>query len=1011
MMLVSLAPVCLLGTIVYYQARDTIISQVGERLQAAADLAMSQVDRTFAFAIENIRSWSELEIMQEVSRSDPRGLVSDMLQDYQRSYGVYSNLVVADLNGQVVAAGDKDLVGTDVSQSPWFVHTKNTRMVRVGQLRLDPYIGGYGVAISMPIFKKGSSSELIGILTASFSWSELLAMINKIEVVSGGQNELGYAVLIDREGYIIAAPGFILLEDDGSISENDRLRVYGKRWWGVENPDVLKEMLTEPDHRYFTKGNLRQLVVNSPGLQFPNLKPMGWSLLLVRDAEDALADIRKIRERAILVAAVTTFIIFIIVFFASRHIAHPILLLTQWANELARGRLNSKIDFNSRDEIGQLAQSLENMRQDLKGYLDEIYESKEQFQTLIDSIDCIVWEAEANPVRIAVVNGQTEHVLGHSPMDLLEQMQDWKDWVHPDHVDLIRDAFRHAIETANDGFVEFKARHRSGEWVWLKAFISVVIEGIQVVGLRGVMFDINDIIKAAEEMAQARDIAIKTAERKSQFLAIVSHEIRTPMNGMLGMLELLRDAELSGEHRQNLELALSSGKNLVALVDDVMDFTRLESGEMEFHYERANIQQLFHDAIALIAPEAYRKGLDVGVVQEANLPVYAELDAVKVRQVLSCLLSNALKFTAHGSILLWAEMLSEDRLYVEIKDTGVGIAGEQQDDIFEPFVQEDASTTRRYEGSGLGLSLSKRIIESMGGSIGVKSIKGVGSSFYFELPVKVMGNRKSDTSHQRHELYRRCPDAAALLIGDLPATKMVLQMACQQWGIEFRWEPKEGRVLRQLEEILNAHNYRWIFIAQEMSDRFWARLNPYLSEQQQTRIIQLRLPHEKYGQRPFPHLYVPFTRKALLQVMLDEERSVSESQRSSNAGELPTILVVDDNAVNRKVACGFLKKLGFTFETAEDGQQALELVQKHQYGAILMDCQMPVMDGYQATREIRKYLKGAFLPIIAVTANAMEGDREKCLAAGMDDYIPKPLRKNILEDKLFSWLKKARMSS
>lgn len=1013
MSVVALVPLLLFGSLFYFQARTSLIQQVGERLQASSHLAMSQIDRSFGFAFENIRSWSELEILQEVEYGDPDGLVSDMLQDYQRSYGVYSNLVVADVTGRVVAAGDRDLVGVSVKEAPWFVHTLNTRTSRVGDLRLDPYVGGYGVAITVPVFGKGEERRLIGVLNASFSWTELLQMTNAIEVVNEGQTQLGYALMVDREGYIIAAPGFILLDDEGSTNEGDVLRVYGKRWPPLTDASLLREVLQESGHRYLTLDEQSVLAVNAPGVQYQHLKPMGWSLLLVRDAEDALSDMSAIREKAVLVAVVTAGMIFIFAYFAARQIARPVLMLTHWANDLARGRLGSRIELRTRDEIGELANSLDNMRRDLKGYLDEIYDAKERFQSLINSIDCIVWEAEVAPLRMVWVNGQTEHVLGHSADDLLEVMADWDAWIHPDHQERIREVFRHAVDEAQDGVVEFKARHQDGHWVWLKGLISVELEGLHVVGLRGVMVDINDIVNASEEMAHARDIAIRTAESKSRFLAIVSHEIRTPMNGMLGMLELMADSELNEEQQQQLDIARRSGKNLVALVDDVMDFTRLESGDMRFAQERADLHQLLHDMISLIAPDAYRKGLDIGVVQEINLPKYVCTDAVKLRQALSSLLSNALKFTSHGSILLWAELLPDDRLYIEVKDTGVGIAGEDQEDIFKPFVQVDVSTTRRFEGSGLGLALSQRFIEAMGGSIGVKSIKGVGSSFFIELPVQVADARESDTLKQRQAFFDHYSGAAVLLIGDLPATKMVLQIACQQWGLSFHWEPKESRLLRQWDEVFAREDYRWVFIAQEMSDRFWSRLNPWLAENQKAQVIQLRLPHEKAGQRPFPHIYVPLQPQALITAMVGERWKGLEEQgqTATSQPEQPTILVVDDNPVNRKVASGFLAKLGYPSDVAEHGAEALDKVREHTYGAVLMDCQMPVMDGYEATRAIRQYLKGRYLPIIAVTANAMDGDKEKCLAAGMDDYIAKPLRKNVLEKTLFDWLNRAEVSA
>jgi len=1037
MLLVSLVPLLVFGLLSYYQARDVVISQVGERLQAGSNLAMSQIDRTFAFSKENIHSWAELEIMQEVAKGDPEGTVSAMLEDYQRSYGIYSNLVVSDIDGSIVAAGDQDLLGVDVANAPWFVETMRQRAPRMGELRLDPYIGGYGVSISIPIFKEYSDEDVVGVLNASFSWTELLTTVNSIEVVSEGQSAKGYAILIDRDGYIIAAPGFILLEDDGSTADSDMLRVFGKRWWAAEDPYVLQQLLNVPDQRYIRKGEQRLLVVNTPAQSFDNLAVTGWSLLLVRDAEDALEAVASIRERALLIALITAISIVGLAYLLAWQITRPITLLSAWSKDLAKGNLSQEIDIQTSDEIGQLAGALDEMRVDIKGYMDDLSEAKERFKSLIDSVDCVVWEAEVSPIRIIGVSGQVGHVLGYSAQTMRDTMTNWESWVHTDHLVEVKASFRMAVENAQDTFVEFKAKHADGHWVWLKAFVSVAIEGLEVVGLRGVMVDISDIVKASEEMKEARDLAVKTAESKSRFLAIVSHEIRTPMNGMLGMLDMLKDAGLGADEQSKLDMACQSGKNLVALVDDVMDFTKLESGEMEFNYSQVDIQQLFHDVVALVAPDAYKKGLDVGVIQEANLPRYILADAVKLRQVLLALLSNAVKFTSHGSVLLWAEMLAQGRLYVEIKDTGVGISKEGQDEIFKPFTQEDVSTTRRFEGSGLGLALCQRLIEAMGGSVGVKSIKGVGSSFYIELGVEEVGEKGPQISELRHRFQDSCPSSSALLIGDLPATKMVLQIACQQWGVGFHWEPKESRVVRKLDEILRADSYRWIFIAQEMSDRFWERMNPYLSENDSVQVIQLRLPNERYGQRPLPHLYVPFPQESLSNLMLDgriddsigkqqvplDTKLVSSAKKAvasqvvkGEPGPLlgdgfQRVLVVDDNPVNRKVACGFLKKLGFQTDVAEDGKQAVEAVAKNAYGMIFMDCQMPVMDGYEATREIRKRFADEVLPIIAITANAMEGDKEKCFDAGMDDYIAKPLRMDKLKATLTVWMERLQSSS
>ncbi|CBL44306.1 putative response regulator receiver [gamma proteobacterium HdN1] len=1015
MLAVALTPVGIFGVIAWQRVSETFINQTGDKLLSTSSQALAQIDRTFSFTRENVTSWSRLDVMQEVATGDPNNHIGTMLEDYQNAYGVFSTLVAVNASGQVIAAGDSDLKGVSVAGTDWFHQVMRNRAPAIGHLRLDPVLGGYGIKIVMPIFKKFGNGEVIGAVAASFDWAELLHLVSAINVadstVNVGQTPSAYALLMDREGYIIAAPDFILAEDDGSAMEADSLRVFGKRWWVAEMPSLLSQMLSRPGYRYIKRSGKEWLVVSMPSTQFSTLSNMGWSLVLVRDANEALAGLDFVRERAIWVGCIAVVILFLVAWTFARHISAPIQRLSEWAKTLSPGNLDARLDVVSADEIGDLGRVLDDMRHHLKVSMDEISNAKERYQAVLDSIDCIVWEAQISPIRMLLVSGKVESVLGITNDDASEEkvsewLLHWREWVHPDYHKALSQAFSHAITNAQDTFVQFQARHQNGNWVWFKAFISVVISGIRVVGLRGVMVDITDVYRAKEEVQKARDLAVSTAENKSRFLAIVSHEIRTPMNGLLGMLDLLRENNgLNDEQKDTLQVAWQSGRNLLSLVDDVMDFNRIEAGEMQFHYERTNIHELLNAALTMVAADAYKRGLDVGLVLESNLPELVVCDAVKVRRILANLLSNAVKFTQHGSVLLWAEMLPGNRLYVEVKDTGVGIGAQEQQQLFQAFVLGDSSSTRRHGGSGLGLVLAQRILEAMNGRIGVKSIKGLGSSFYFELPVDVIGGQESPRVQQRLRFQREHAGAAVLLIGDLPATQIVMQLAAQHWELGFHWEPKESRVLRHLDEILNARDYHWIFIAQEMSERFWEKMAPYMQSHPRLRIVQLRLPAEKHGQRPLPHIYVPFSDGALADVMLAGRRE-TEKTAQLIASQTPSkrLLVVDDNEVNRKVACGFLRKLGYEADTAENGQEALDAVLEKDYGLILMDCQMPVMDGYEATRQIKALPKGKYLPIIAVTANAMEGDRDKCLAAGMDDYTTKPIRREKLQELLNHWL-------
>ncbi|PCJ31953.1 MAG: hypothetical protein COA99_16795, partial [Moraxellaceae bacterium] len=593
MLVVSLAPLLVFGLLSYHQARDLLINQVGERLHAASHFAMSHIDRTFAYSKENVHSWAELAVMQAVANGDPAGAISAMLTDYQRTYGIYSSLVVTNASGHITAAGDRALLGVDVSQSPWFIETVKQAAPRMGKLRLDPYVGGYGVAISTPIFRENSDNEIIGILNASFSWAELQSTVNSIEVVSEGQTAQGYATLIDRDGFILAAPRFVLLGDEGNVAasvveraaevsadksadksadESNISRAFETRWWQAENPEVLQQLLEVPAQRYLQRDGRQLLVVNTPATSFDHLSATGWSLLLVRDAEDVLAGVASIRERTLLIALITAISIVVLAYFLAWQITRPIKKLSLWSKDFAKGNLNRELKIQTSDEIGLLAESLDGMRENIKGYIDELSEAREQVQTLIDSLNCVVWEASVEPFRIINVSGQVGQVLGYDAKTMRNRMSNWNSWIHENHWVRVESTFLNAIKHAQDAYCEVKAKHAEGHWVWLKVFISVVIEDDNVIGLRGVAVDISDIVSASEEMKEARDLAVSTVESKTRFLAIVSHEIRTPMNGMLGMLSMLKEAKLGADEQAKIDMACQSGKHLLELVNDVMDY-------------------------------------------------------------------------------------------------------------------------------------------------------------------------------------------------------------------------------------------------------------------------------------------------------------------------------------------------------------------------------------------------------------------------------------------------------
>ncbi len=1019
---VALIPFFVFGSIAFVRLYDSILSQVASRMQATSKQTMSQINHTFGLAEETVASWARLGVMQAVAEADPDQLISGMFRDYQHTFNFVNSVVAVDSSGLIVAAGDKRLIGASVAQTEWFTQVRTTgrqyrSLLGVGRLNGNSLVNGQGIHFAVPIFSLNSGKEFIGAINVSFDWQQLVHHITIMDQLSGQDQAANYAVLINREGYVIAAPRFILDTLKATNSKkvtNSKVtnlgegteRYFGKLKWLEKRPELLQQLTGAPGVFEVKDGSRLLMLSNQAATGFSHLKDTGWTLVVVHDAYTELRDVYLMRQQAYGVGALAILIVGLVSYLFSRQFAKPIARLSAWAEELSKGRLDNKISVRSKDELADLAGALDHMRCNLRSYFNELVEAKELYQNIIDSIDCLAWEVSLHPFEIVLFRGNVEAVLGCSTDQVRTRVEHWKDYVEVSHQERVQSAIQEALTTQRNTFVEFKIRHDLGSWVWVKVLLSVIVKDNQAVGLRGIAFDISNIVQAAENMAEARDMALKNAEDKNRFMALVSHEIRTPMNGMLGMLELLQDQNLNLEQKQTLDLALESGRNLLSLVGDVVDYTRLVSGELEVRYDETDLPELLSSIMRLVATDAYAKGLDLGLVIEVNMPSRVWLDSGKLRRILVHLLVNAVKFTHHGSVVLWAEVLDNKLLYVEIKDTGVGIQPERQIELFAPFTQADLSTTRRYSGTGLGLAVCRGLLELMGGNIGVRSIENVGSSFCFSIPLEVNAEADVQSAHWKQQFNRLEKKGDALLVGDMPATQVVIKMACEQWGLGFHWVAKENQIINDLQGFLAGLKLCWILVAQDVSDRFWDRLLPYLRDHPDLKIIQIRVPTERYGQRPMPHLYAPFSQLQLAQAMLalQGEPRPSVAAPAVDQTSLPRVLVVDDNEVNRRVACGYLRKLGFSCDIAEDGLQALEAIKVTDYHAIFMDCQMPVMDGYQATQAIRQYLGEKPLPIIAITANAMLGDREKCLDAGMDDYIAKPLKMDTLQQVVSHWL-------
>ncbi len=421
------------------------------------------------------------------------------------------------------------------------------------------------------------------------------------------------------------------------------------------------------------------------------------------------------------------------------------------------------------------------------------------------------------------------------------------------------------------------------------------------------------------EAERARDAAERALRVKSDFLATVSHELRTPMNGVIGMSELLLASGLGGDQKDIAETLRDSAETMVGLIEEVLDFSKIEAGKLVLERAPFDLRLAIDGVLRMLSVLARRRGLTLNASFEGPLPSRVLGDITRLRTLVTNLVGNALKFTERGAVELRAALDARDDqravMRVSVLDTGIGMSPATIERLFEPFTQADASSTRRYGGTGLGLAICKRLVQEMGGEIGVESAEGAGSTFWFTLPLEI--------------------EAASTLGAD--ACESVVYASAAQ-------------------------------------------------------------PSMRPSRPP------PSTRPAQVPVSTRPSR-VPMSTRPPVTSSRPTVLVVDDNAVNRLVAARLLQKLNYEVDTAASGVLAVSACARRSYDAVLMDCHMPEMDGYEATRAIRRMHPAGTLGIVAMTANAQEGDRERCRAAGMDDYVTKPVRVETMRETLARWIK------
>jgi PAS domain S-box-containing protein len=666
-----------------------------------------------------------------------------------------------------------------------------------------------------------------------------------------------------------------------------------------------------------------------------------------------------------------------------------------------------------------IEQTVSERTSDLQKRTNELQVACEQKNAIVQTaLDAVVGMGADG--RINSWNSQAEQIFGYTAGDALGRSM--AETIIPERFRAQHEAgFRRYQETGVSKVlntrIEIAALRRDGKEFPVELSIAAIREGAEA-SFCAFVRDITDRRQAAENLRYAKEAAEKANSAKSEFLANMSHEIRTPMNGILGMTELLLDTDLTAEQQESLDLVKSSAESLMRVINDILDYSKIEAGKLDLDPVEFQLRDALEDTLKTLALRAHRKGLELTCEIGADVPTRVIGDPGRLRQIIVNLIGNAIKFTEAGEVVVRAQLRSQSadgfQLHFEVADTGIGVPPEKQLLIFDPFSQADGSTTRRFGGTGLGLTISSQLVALMGGQIGVKSQPGCGSTFHFDAH---FARAKSPISQSASPSPMKLKGLRVLIVDDNATNRRVLTGMLRIWGARPTAVDGGQAAIQELHRAASAAEPYPLMLTDAMMpemDGFMLveelRKQPgaaprtimmLTSADRQTDAARCRrLGMAAYLIKPVKADELQIAILAAMSSAARDQRTPASSRQdvASATGEAKSaklrILLAEDNPVNQRVALHILQKAEHFVLAVGNGREAVDALARGEFDIVLMDLQMPEMDGFEATNVIRtkEQITGRHIPIVAMTAHAMQGDRERCLEGGMDEYVAKPVR-------------------
>jgi PAS domain S-box-containing protein len=984
----------------------------------------------------------------EITRRDKRALYyTDILNEHLEKSkkpidpDILDEFIV-DLDGYVISSTDNDQIGKNVSNEKYFSESLK-RGSHISSLHYSPESGINTFEVARLLLSLDTTKEQnpIGIIVNRYN-GDIIGKITR----SG---------IADESGIVKQLKG---MGETGEvyIVNTDNLMITGSRF--IKDA-VLKQVVdTEGVNTAFDNGRGMVGIYNDyrgvPKLGVSRyIEEMDWVVLAEKDVSEAFAPIVHIRNMFIVMGVIGVIIITGVAIILAGGLSRSIRKLTKATKRIADGDLETPIKIGKgNDEIRELGESFNRMMRNLakstmenKQLFSQIKRAKDYSENLLETAQDTIISIDADGM-VNVWNHMAEKTFGYSKSEIIGQpiITIIPERYKTLHLEGIKRYIKTGVANVMGKTIGVSGITKEGIEIPIEMSLSfqkteegrnsftAIIRNVAekrkweeglIITNKKLESEITERKLIETELKAAKEIAVGANKAKSEFLANMSHEVRTPISGVIGMTDLLLDTHLTTEQYEYADTIRESTDSLLNIVNDILDFSKIEAGKLVMEEIDFELHVTVDSIIDAFAVKAEEKGLSFSCFIDPEVPLLLRGDPGRLRQVLTNLVSNAIKFTNYGQVDLSVSKVKENdshtTLRFVVRDMGIGIPDDRVNKLFQSFTQVDSSTTRKYGGTGLGLAISKQITELMGGQIGVESEKGKGSTFWFTVVLK------KQSSEQKIPIeLGEIENMRVLVVDDNGTNRHILRKYLESWHCRVEEACSAVEAMKKLRDVSNGvDQFKVVLVDYCMPEVDGESLGKVIKADLQLKDLALVM-LTSFGQRgDADHLrnlgFAAFLPKPVKQLQLfDCLRLITRKETSvekESARQIVTrysiaesrkkrgsILVVEDNLINQKIAMRILdKKLGYHADVVSNGREAIDSLKRLDYDLVLMDCQMPEMDGYEATRTIRNEnstVRNHSIPIVAMTANAMKGDREKCLESGMDDYITKPINVQKLAD-------------